>query len=173
MFIVLEAFLMAQPVGYADSMVWVGSTGRVYTLPMHRIAGLYAPANGEISTPVFTMPSMPMNANADVRWHGMLNTTYDGTRGCDEGCAAYLFAAVLDASTGKEIPGYGVNESNVQMNVDGLNLPLLWQKKNNASEYSVRSSNNVNNLVGTTALAGRRVRLRLYFRDSTIYAVGT
>ena len=55
---------------------------------MHRIAGIYAPANGEFCTPIFTVPPEPMWANADVSWHGQLNTTYDGIRGCDEGCAA-------------------------------------------------------------------------------------
>jgi hypothetical protein len=28
-------------VAYNDVLLWVGSTGSVYTLPMHRIAGLY------------------------------------------------------------------------------------------------------------------------------------
>ena len=172
-----DAFLMAQPVGYADSMLWVGSTGSVYTLPQFRIAGLYAPANGEISTQAFTMPTAPLSVNADVHWDGMLNTSYDGIRGCDEGCAAYLFASVLDAVTGIELPGYGVNESIVQMDVDGLRLPLLWRTKSNASDYiasnttSATPANEDQDVVGTTALAGRRVQLRLYFRDATIYAV--
>ena len=37
--------------------------------------------------------------------------------------------------------------------VDGLRLPLLWNKRD------------------STALAGRKVSLRLYLRDSTIYAI--
>ena len=44
------------PVPFRDELVWVGSTGLVYTLPALRIAGLYAPANGEVSTVNFTVP---------------------------------------------------------------------------------------------------------------------
>jgi hypothetical protein len=155
-----DAFLMAQPVGLGDELVWVGS-GVVYTLPMFRIAGIYAPANGEFSTSAFTVPATsPVWVNADVSWHGMLNTTFDGVRGCDEGCAAYLFAAVLDADTGAEIAGYGVNETVAKMNIDGLRLVLQWR------------DGATGEVVDTTSLGGRRVRLRLYFRDATVFAVG-
>ena len=34
-----DAFLMAQPVGFNDEMVWVGSTGRVYTLCVRPFGG--------------------------------------------------------------------------------------------------------------------------------------
>ena len=91
---------------------------------MYRIAGLYAPANGEFSTPVLTVPTTPMWVNADVRWHGKLRTWYEGVQGCDEGCAAYLYAAVLDAETGRELPGYGVNATDPLVAVDGLQLQL-------------------------------------------------
>jgi hypothetical protein len=37
-----DAFLMAPPVPHADELLWVGST--VYSLPIFRIAGIYAPA---------------------------------------------------------------------------------------------------------------------------------
>jgi hypothetical protein len=37
---------------------------------------------------------------------------------------AYLFAAVIDPATGEELPGFGVEEAHVLMNVDGLRLPL-------------------------------------------------
>ena len=131
-----DAFLMAPPVPHGDELVWVGSTGYVYTLPMYRVAGLYAPANGEFNTPVFTMPEGPLWVNADARWQAPLGTTYQGVQGCDEGCAAYVFAAVLDAATGDEIAGYGAEDSHVLMNTTGLRLPLLW----NASSSSSRQS---------------------------------
>lgn len=154
-----DAFLMAQPVGLGDELVWVGS-GRVYTLPMFRIAGIYAPANGEFSTAAFTVPAAPVWVNANVSWHGRLNTSYDGVQGCDEGCAAYLFAAVLDADTGDELAGYGVNETVVKMGTDGLHLVLQWRGAKGGE------------VVDTTPLVGKRVRLRIYFRDATVYAVG-
>ena len=64
---------MAPPVAVGDELLWVGSTGSVYTLPMFRIAGLYAPANAEFSTAAFTMPSEPLWLNAAARWHGRMN----------------------------------------------------------------------------------------------------
>ena len=69
----LLQFLMAPPVAVGDELLWVGSTGLVYTLPMFRIAGLYAPANAEFSTQEFTMPSEPLWLNAAARWHGRMN----------------------------------------------------------------------------------------------------
>ena len=42
-----DAFLMAPPVAHQDQLLWVGSTGRVYTLPMHRAR--------EASTPPFPL----------------------------------------------------------------------------------------------------------------------
>ena len=104
-------------------------------------------------------PRTPLWVNANVSWHAHLNTTYDGVRGCDEGCAAYLFAAVLDADSGLEIAGYGVNETRPLMGVDGLQLVLQWNGPAGGA-------------VDTTPLVGRRVRIRLYFRDATIYALG-
>ena len=119
-----DAWLMAPPVAVRDELVWVGSTGRVYTLPAYRVAGLYAPANGEVSTPNFTVPSSePLWINAAAKWAGR-----EVTGGCDEGCAAYVFAAVLDAATGEEIPGFGVKQAMPMKDVDGLRLPLRWKK---------------------------------------------
>lgn len=42
---------MSQPVVYNSMHIWVADTG-VYTLPLYRVAGIYAPANGEFSTKV-------------------------------------------------------------------------------------------------------------------------
>ena len=114
---------MAPPVAFNDTLLWVGSTGQVFTLPQFRIAGVYAPANGEFSTDVFTIPSTPMWANVVARWYGGLPSQHSGG-GCDEGCNAYFFCAILDAESGKELPGYGVNETVVRMDVDALRLPL-------------------------------------------------
>jgi hypothetical protein len=45
------------------------------------------------------------------------------------------------------------------MGVDGLRLKLEWLGANGE-------------LVDTVPLAGRRVRIRIYFRDATVYAIG-
>ena len=146
---------MAPPVPHAEQLLWVGSTGSVYTLPMYRIAGIYAPANGEFSSPVLTVPTEPLWVNANVSWHGQLKTTFEGVRGCDEGCAAYLYAAVLDAASGEELEGFGVAQTVPMMDVDGQRLPLRWKNGRD-----------------TASLVGKRVRVRLYFRDAYVYALG-
>ena len=140
---------------YGDELVWVGSTGLVYTLPSYRIAGLYAPANGEVSTPSFVVPSgRPLWINAAAKWKG-----HEVTGGCDEGCDACVLVAVLDAATGAEVEGYGMKDVVAMADIDGLRLVLQWKGSGSA-------------VVNSTALAGRQVRLRIYFRDATVFAVG-
>ena len=87
---------MAQPALLNGRHIFVGN-GKVYALPMHRLAGLYAPANGEMSTPPFELPAtarttttttttaapLMMTVNADVLWESGFVT---GNGGCDEGC---------------------------------------------------------------------------------------
>ena len=71
-----------------SQLLWVDA-GSVYTLPAERIAGIYAPANGEFSSPVFTMPdgatavNSGLYLNAAAKWQGRLITG-----ACDEGCNA-------------------------------------------------------------------------------------
>ena len=67
---------------------------------------------------------------------------------------------MLDADTGDELTGYGVDNASPKMGTNGLKLLLQWKGKNNGEP------------VDTTPLAGRRVRLRVYFRDATVYAIG-
>ena len=141
--------------------VWVAD-GAVYTLPQFRVAGLYAPANAEFSTPAFALPapsaaattasqggSCQLTVNAEAKWGALLQTG-----GCDEGCAAYLLAELRDASTDKPLPGFERDSFVPIMNATGLALPLLWNN--------------------TPALptGGEPVSLRLYFRDATVYSIG-
>ena len=90
--------------------MWVG-IGQVYTLPVGRIAGIYAPANGEFSTPPFALPEgasparTGLTLNVDAKWSAHLITG-----GCDEGCQAYVFAELIYAGTSRVVPGY-VNAS--------------------------------------------------------------
>ena len=175
-----DAWLMAQPAtlqdvaasaeGQQDSAVqglgrhvWVGN-GQVYTLPLFRVAGLYAPANAEFSTPPFRTPNALMASgagggdgaglviNADARWGRALRTG-----GCDEGCAAYIMAELRDAQTGRALPGFERNSSIPILNATGTQLPLLWQRSSTAA-MALR--------------AGTNVTLRVFFRDATVYAVG-
>ena len=99
----LNVWLMAQPVVYNDMHLWVTDSG-VYTAPLYRLAGMYAPANGEFSTRVFPIPSGGVGAlwlNIEATWKGNLVTG-----GCDEGCAAYAMVALLDAASNRVVPGF-------------------------------------------------------------------
>ena len=157
-----DAFLMAQPVAHEGQLLWVGSTGDVYTLPSGRIAGLYAPANGEISSPAFAMPpgatpaASRLTLNAAAAWRGALVTG-----GCDEGCNAYVFCELQDAETGAVVPGFERTAFDTLMGVDGSALALTWGRGANGAVGS--GGGGVN--------GGRPVRLRIGFRDATIYAL--
>ena len=70
--------------------LWL-SAGQVWSLPLYRLAGLYAPANGEMSTAPFAWPAGGVTVNAALTWRGRTVTG-----GCDEGCAGYLFFELLD-----------------------------------------------------------------------------
>ena len=71
----------------------------------------------------------------------------------------YVFAAVLDGVTGDELAGYGVGDTVPMEDVDGLRLPLKWRGRSGTT-------------IDTSPLAGKLVRLRIYFRDATVFAVG-
>ena len=78
-----DVWLMSQPITFGErSHLWVSDTA-VYELPMYRLAGVYAPANGEFSTRPFVVPTGGLDKlwlNADASWSGNLVTG-----GCDEG----------------------------------------------------------------------------------------
>jgi hypothetical protein len=144
-----DAFLMANPVTIGSEHLWL-SAGEVWSLPKYRVAGLYAPANGELSTAPFTWPAGGVAVNAALRWRGRTVTG-----GCDEGCAGYLFFELLDADSRMPIPGYERSNSKVLTDVDDQGLPVEWGR-----------------MISPPALAhGQVVVLRLFFRDATVYSV--
>ena len=123
----------------------------MYELPLYRLAGLYAPANGEFTTPGFVFPtSGRLWLNADVSWGGS-----PVTGGCDEGCAAYVMVELQDASTGLVMQGFERTGCKL-MNTTGLRLPLNWKRGSAAGG----------------AIAGREVVARVFFRDAIVYALG-
>ena len=65
-----DAFLMAPPIPFSDRLLWLGSTGVAYSLPLYQIAGIYAPANGEFNTGVFRYPAVGLYVNAKATWQG-------------------------------------------------------------------------------------------------------
>eukprot|EP00041_Stephanoeca_diplocostata_P018511 m.387735 g.387735 ORF g.387735 m.387735 type:complete len:261 (+) comp21036_c0_seq3:1387-2169(+) len=127
--------------------VWL-EEGQLWGVPQHRLAGLYAPANGEFNSAVFAWPANGLTLNADVHWES------DGMGSCDEKCQAYVMVEVYDASTNVVLSGY--EKANcVLMNVNAVDLPLSWDPS------------------AQPVTQGTLVFVRIYFRDATIYALNT
>ena len=93
--------------------------------------------------------------NADVQWGSLLPTG-----GCDEGCAAYVMVELISMKTTEVIPGFE-KEKCLLMNVTGTHINLVWE---DASEY-----------VASAFFADEpvAVQARVYFRDATVYAIGS
>lgn len=139
---------------FRDHHVWYNKQSReLLGLPAYRLAGYRSVANSEFSTHVFKVPPKPLWVNADVHWDG----TTDGPSfgGCFEGCAAYLMVAVLNGTTDAVLPGYEERRC-VMMNVDSTRLMLAWNGSKPLHEQHV----------------GESIRLRLFYRDATVFAVG-
>ena len=179
-----DAFLMAPPIPFRERLLWLGSTGVAYSLPLYQIAGIYAPANGEFNTGVFRYPATGLYVNAKATWKGGTVTGGCGeshsrllrnlalTAGCawlDEGCNAYIFAELIDASTGQALAGHTRAEAIPMMNVSGTKLPLRWRSADGSKLGKPPPC-----VPGTAGcpLAGAAVQLRLFFRDATVFAVG-
>jgi hypothetical protein len=92
------------------------------------------------------MPAAPLFLNATARWAGQKEPVFLQRQ-------AYIMAELLDANR-RTIPGYE-KESCVFGDVDSTGLPLVWDGKTG------------------TALTGKTVHLRFWFRNARIYAVTT
>jgi len=149
-----NAYLFAQPgqIGTGESMkmIWVGS-GAVYTLPLHRGVGLWAPANARVKVPAFNLSKVSATSklwiNADAHWGPPLPQG-----GCDETCAAYVLVELEDAK-GDVIDGYDHEHFNVIMGEDGINLPLRW---NNSTRLPTEFG---------------EVTVKIWFRAAKVYSV--
>jgi len=117
--------------------------GLIASLPEDRVFYATCRANGEFSTPRFTMPERGLLLNADVRYREA-----EGERG-----QAYVMVEVRN-SNGNTLPGYE-REKCLYENVDGSALPMVWGDKTGSE------------------LAGKTVQLRMYLRDAKVYGVST
>jgi len=93
--------------------------GKCAGLPADRLFYATCRANGEFSTPVFTMPANGLALNADARWRPGENPGQ-----------AYLMAELRDKS-GAVLPGYERARCLFE-NTDGHALPLRWEQKTGA-----------------------------------------
>lgn len=143
-----NVWLMSQPVVYNEQHVWVADTG-VFSIPEYRIAGISAPANGEFSTKPFPFTSQSLWLNVDASWGGDLVT-----QGCDEGCAAYVMVEMQYANDSTLVPGFERGNC-MLLNITGQQVPLRWTGNPQPPPN------------------GTKIMLRFYFRDATIYALGS
>ena len=160
-----ELFTVGGPL-FRDHHVWVSRTAvpgppardaALLGVPAYRLAGMFAPANAQFSTPAFAVPNATGAAaaprlwlNADASWE---RPPAGARHGCDIGCGAYVMVEARDAASGRVIAGFE-KERCVFLDADGVRLALAW------------------NGTSTAALRGRSVALRVYFRDAVVYAVG-
>lgn len=115
--------------------------GLIASLPDDRVFHATCRANGEFSTPVFTMPEGGLALNAYARYREA-----EGDRG-----QAYVMAELRDGD-GNVIPGYE-REKCLFEDVDGRALPMTWDSASGGG------------------LAGKRVAIRFYLRDAKIFGV--
>lgn len=89
-----DELLSVGPINLDGQLVWPSTSDTapsdvgeipLYSIPENRVAGLYAPANGEFSTAVFLWPSSGiLTLNVDAHWEHSPGGT------CDEKCQAYV-----------------------------------------------------------------------------------
>lgn len=134
------------PIITEDEMSFIAGGSR-YVLERDRLAGVYSKSNGAFSTPIFVMPDTPLQLNvvAKEREIPVIAGRFAPH------AQAYVMAELLDEG-GRVIAGYE-REKAAFRNVDSRALPLVWDGRD------------------ATELAGSKVRLRLYFRDATIYGL--
>jgi hypothetical protein len=113
------------------------------SVPPTRLAGLYSKMNSIVRTKPFTAPAERLTLNATTLWNVKRHPSYRRQ--------SYIMAEIVDEN-GKIMEGFG-KEFCVIINTDRTDIPLEW------------------NGVNTESLAGKRISLKLYFRDATIYSV--
>lgn len=117
--------------------------GSIASLSEDRVFYATCRANGEFTTPIFTMPAGGLALNA-----------YAGYRPAEGATGQAYIMAELRAPSGAAIPGYE-REKCLYENTEGQNLPMKWEDKSGGD------------------LAGKQVQLRFYLRDAKIYSVNT
>ena len=115
--------------------------GRIAGLPSDRIFYATCRANGEFSTPPFSMPAGGLFLNAYAMYRAVERPNGQ----------AYIMAELRDAEGGV-IAGYDRTKCLFE-DCDGRKLPLVWEGKNGRE------------------LAGKQVRVRLFLRDAKIYGI--
>ena len=117
--------------------------GKLAMLNENRLFYLTCRANGEFSTPVFTIPGSGLFLDANI--------LYQPDEG--ESGRAYVMAE-LHEENGSVIPGFARAKC-LLANKNSSAIPLVWE----GSDLS--------------ALVGRKVRLRFFLRDAKLYRVFT
>ena len=115
--------------------------GRIAGLPSDRIFYATCRANGEFSTPPFSMPAEGLFLNAYAMYREVERPNGQ----------AYIMAELRDGDE-EVIAGYERTKCLFE-DCDGRRLPLVWDGKNGGE------------------LAGQQVRIRFFLRDAKIYGI--
>ena len=130
----------------------------LWGVPLLRLAGMYAPANAEFTTPSFLFsPGETVWLNAAARW-----SRISADDACDEGCQSYIMVEMRDAD-GQDVIHGRSRDGCVLLDVDGQKLPLRWSGDTQRNSDSKGSRSNGK---------AERVTLRIFYRDATIFAAG-
>ena len=146
---------MPTPGWPSDGMFWLWK-GSWLGLMNWRVGGLYAPGNAEFTTAPFAVPEQGyLWLDMDSRWGA-------SATGClsayAEQCQGYITVELLPPTGSTPIPGYEKEHCSLaRFHGSEQGMPLTWVGADRKPPPPV---------------AGQVVRARIYFRDSTVYAIG-
>ena len=130
------------PIIFNDKHIQIQSH-KAFSIPMYRITGLKSRLNSIIDTNSFIVPATALSLNASAAWHPNKHQDYQRQ--------AYIMAEVRN-ETGEVISGYE-KENCIIIDKDSRNILLKWGS------------------LTTAELCGKRVSLRFYFRDATLFSI--
>lgn len=137
------------PAAVGGDLVFLAGFGRggALRLPAARVAGVHARANGEFSSGEITLPhaACRLAVTVDARWDRSSSAGYEGR-------AAYVFAELWDPNAEACLAGYERAAA----------LPIY----DHVGEAPLRWNSSM------PSLAGVAFRVRLFFRQATVYSVG-
>ena len=158
----------------AHEHVWL-LNDKLLSLPKFRLGGLYSSANSAFTTAAFALPASGLFLNVDASFHGKWKGSGPATGtplGCDESCNAYVMVGMMRATAADDGEKEGdaksyVNgmepENCILRNVNSTHVPLAWTPSPGEGGAGGRAA--------ALPPAGTYVRLRIFFRDATVYAV--
>jgi hypothetical protein len=136
-----------EPMAIGGKLLFRGADA-VYGLGEDRITYVTSRANSVFDTVLFRSEGRPFRLNARLPGKGYPKSPFLGQN------QAYVMAELVD-ELDKVFPGYDREQCIIQGEPDAPDIPLRWKGRDGSE------------------LAGKRMRLRFYFRAADIFAVTT